>query len=108
MLAWLRTGIALMAFGFAIARFALFLRQVTEARGEHVPHSHGLGSTLFGVAMVVLGLGINAAATIRYRANRRAILAQENVAPSPMLVYVAGIASVVIGAVMAAALGATG
>lgn len=26
MLAWIRTGIALMAFGFAIARFGVFLR----------------------------------------------------------------------------------
>jgi putative membrane protein len=28
LLAWIRTGIALMAFGFAIARFGLFLREV--------------------------------------------------------------------------------
>lgn len=30
MLAWIRTGIALMAFGFAIARFGVFLRQVAS------------------------------------------------------------------------------
>ena len=45
MLAWLRTGIALMAFGFAIARFALFLRQLTEAREPSGRAVHGLGST---------------------------------------------------------------
>ena len=30
MLAWIRTGIALMGFGFAIARFGVFLRQVAS------------------------------------------------------------------------------
>jgi len=107
MLAWLRTGIALMAFGFAIARFALFLRQITMARAPDAPLTHGLGSTWFGVALVVLGLGTNAAATIRYEINRRAIIARRDVAPSPTLVYVVGIVSVVIGAAMAAVLGAT-
>jgi hypothetical protein len=29
-LAWLRTSIALIGFGFAIARFGLFLRQLTN------------------------------------------------------------------------------
>jgi inner membrane protein YidH len=107
MLAWLRTGIALMAFGFAIARFALFLRQLSEARQPIGRGVQGLGSTWFGVALVVLGLVMNAAATVRYETNRRAILAERKVAPSPMLVYVVGIASVVIGATMAAVLGAT-
>jgi putative membrane protein len=107
MLAWLRTGIALMAFGFAIARFALFLRQITLARAPEGPAPHGLGSTWFGVALVVLGLVINAAATVRYEVNRRAIVARSEVAPSPVLVYVVGIASVLIGAAMAAVLGAT-
>jgi putative membrane protein len=107
MLAWLRTGIALMAFGFAIARFALFLRQLSEARDPGGRAVHGLGSTWFGVALVVLGLVTNAAATVRYETNRRAILAERSVAPSPMLVYVVGVASVVIGATMAAVLGAS-
>jgi putative membrane protein len=108
MLAWLRTGIALMAFGFAIARFALFLRQMTETRGEANARAvHGLGSTWFGVALVVLGLVTNAAATIRYEVNRRALEAERAVPPSPVLVYAVGIASVLIGATMAAVLAVT-
>ena len=107
MLAWLRTGIALMAFGFAIARFALFLRQMTLVRAPDVPVAPGLGSTWFGVALVVLGLIMNAAATVRYEVNRRAIVARRELPPNPTLVYVVGIATVVIGAAMAAVLGAT-
>ena len=33
LLAWLRTGIAVMAFGFVVARFALFLRLVDAQAG---------------------------------------------------------------------------
>ena len=32
LLAWIRTGLALMDFGFVVARFSLFLRDLTGAR----------------------------------------------------------------------------
>jgi putative membrane protein len=104
MLAWIRTGIALMAFGFAIARFALFLRQLAQLRDARASTAHGLESTWFGVAFVVFGLLVNAAAVARYQANRRALLERKSFPPSPTLVYAVGIASVIIGVVMAAVL----
>jgi len=105
MLAWVRTGIALMAFGFAIARFALFLRQLAQVRGEPGASSaHGLESTWFGVTFVVFGLLVNAAAVVRYQANRRALLERRSFPPSPTLVYAVGIASVIIGVVVAGVL----
>lgn len=106
MLAWLRTGIALMAFGFAIARFALFLRQLAYVQNV-TPHTPGIGSGWFGVALVVLGLVVNAAATARYEINRRAIRKGSEVSPSPIFVYVVGIGSIIIAATMAAVLGAS-
>ena len=105
MLAWLRTGIALMAFGFAIARFALFLRQVAYVQDASTRRVPGLGSTWFGVALVVLGLVVNAAATLRYEKNRRAIRDHLSISPSPIFVYVVGIGSVLIAATMATVLG---
>ena len=48
-LAWIRTGLALMGVGFAIARFALFLRQL---RGD----AQTGPSVYVGVAVVVLGV----------------------------------------------------
>jgi putative membrane protein len=102
MLAWLRTGIALMAFGFAIARFALFLREFAQSRGG--APAHGLGSTWFGVALVVSGLLINVGATFRYRVNRIAIDDRKSFSPSPTFVYVVGIGSVLIAATMASVL----
>jgi putative membrane protein len=51
LLAWVRTGLAVMGLGFVVARFGLFLR---IARGQPEAPGH-LGSTLIGVALVLLG-----------------------------------------------------
>ena len=32
LLAWVRTGLALMGFGFVVARFGLFLREIEAVR----------------------------------------------------------------------------
>jgi putative membrane protein len=105
LLAWIRTGIALMAFGFAIARFGLFLRQIALAGQVHMPR--GAGSAWFGVALVLLGLVTNAAATVRYGQVRKALVERRVVVPSPLAVYVLGIGSVMVAVWMAAMLAAT-
>lgn len=69
LLAWIRTGIALMAFGFAIARFGLFLRQI-QATQSSIPSSavsHSTwGSPLTGVTLIALGVLVNIGAAINY------------------------------------------
>jgi putative membrane protein len=100
-LAWIRTGVALMAFGFAIARFGLFLREIAEVRGVGQPPMPGLGSGWFGVAMVVLGLVTNVAATIRYIRIRKALETHEQITMSSNLVYVIGFGSVLVALAMA-------
>src|SRR5438874_3253163 len=65
LLAWLRTGLALMGVGFAVARFGLFLRQ-TQATQTHGPvHSSGV-SVWSGVALVTLGVLVNLGAMVRH------------------------------------------
>jgi putative membrane protein len=107
MLAWIRTGIALMAFGFAIARFGLFLQQIAQVSAVRVHAVPGLGSGWFGVALVILGLVINGAATVRYARVRRALLAGEDVSPSPAFAYFLGGGSVMVALAMAAMLART-
>ena len=51
LLTWIRTGIALMAFGFAIARFGLFLREIANVRGLHEQPTRGI---LVALAMAVI------------------------------------------------------
>lgn len=51
LLAWVRTGLAVIGLGFVVARFGLFLRAL---KGENGGPPH-LGSTLIGVGLVLLG-----------------------------------------------------
>ncbi len=39
LLAWVRTGLAMMGFGFVVARFGLFLRELALVRGHAVEQS---------------------------------------------------------------------
>jgi putative membrane protein len=55
LLAWVRTGLGLMGFGFVVARFGLFLRELESAQQIPVHPSTGL-SLPIGVALVVLGV----------------------------------------------------
>jgi len=64
MLAWLRTGIAIMAFGFVVARFGVFLR-LLQAQGGTV-HTHGV-SPYLGAILVVLGVVATAGGSVQYR-----------------------------------------
>lgn len=57
LLAWIRTGLAMMGFGFVVARFGLFLREVALARGDAIPN--GGGSLWAGTALVLLGVLVN-------------------------------------------------
>jgi putative membrane protein len=58
LLAWLRSGLTVMALGFVVARFGLFLTLLSapsgSPSGSH--HTHWLSSAL-GIALVVLGAG---------------------------------------------------
>ena len=57
-LAWIRTGLALMGFGFVVARFALFLQQVQVS--QHAPSLHSYGLSLwFGTALIGAGVAVN-------------------------------------------------
>jgi putative membrane protein len=57
-LAWIRTGLALMGFGFVVARFGLFLEEVHAALPNSVPLSHRF-SLWSGTALIVVGVGVN-------------------------------------------------
>ena len=63
LLAWIRTGVAIMAFGFVVARFGLFLR---EMAAQHPgPQVSGL-SVWFGSGLVIVGVGVNAIAGLQH------------------------------------------
>ena len=55
----------MMGFGFVVARFGLFLRELSAVNAAHPPNQTGL-SAHFGIALVLLGVIVNAASSIRY------------------------------------------
>jgi putative membrane protein len=58
LLAWIRTGLAMMGFGFVVARFGLFLREIAGP-GRPGPMGHPGSSLGIGTALVVLGVVVN-------------------------------------------------
>jgi inner membrane protein YidH len=72
-LAWIRTGVALLAFGFVVARFGVFMRQ-TALLGADVPAGGGTGGSLYaGLALIVTGVVVCIVSAIRHRSYVRAI-----------------------------------
>ena len=64
-LAWIRTGLSLMGFGFVVARFGLFLLQSAAASHTSAVKSYGF-SIWVGTAMVLLGVFVNLTSAIRH------------------------------------------
>jgi putative membrane protein len=65
LLAWIRTAIALMGLGFVVARFGLFLREIS-AIGGHPLESGPAYSGRIGIALVAAGVVAVAVSTIRF------------------------------------------
>jgi putative membrane protein len=66
LLAWVRTGLAMMGFGFVVAKFGLFLLQLTELR-HHGEAPQGSFSLWVGVGLVSLGVVTTILAAIRHQ-----------------------------------------
>jgi uncharacterized protein (DUF302 family)/uncharacterized membrane protein YidH (DUF202 family) len=64
-LAWIRTGLALMGFGFVVARFGLFLEALQVGQASLAGRPNGF-SVWFGTALLVLGVSVNILAAWRH------------------------------------------
>jgi putative membrane protein len=65
LLAWVRTGLALMGFGFVVARFGVFLHEVS-ALGHAPPRPASPLPLWIGGALVVLGVLVNLTAAVQH------------------------------------------
>lgn len=75
LLAWIRTGLSLMAFGFVVARLGVWLRAVGVSEGA------GPWPGWIGSAFVVLGMVSTAASAVRYLKVQRAIVEGRPIIP---------------------------
>lgn len=98
-LAWIRTSIGIMAFGFVVERFALFVRQLSLLFSKEViPQSlqpHGY-SRVFGIVLVAIGTMMGLLAFIRYRKTEKQI-DEDTYHPSGALDLLLTIAVLIIG-----------
>jgi putative membrane protein len=97
-LAWVRTGAAIVIFGFAIGRFSIAMRQLTALSGHAIRTAGlsvwmGAGSIIAGVTLVVAGL-------FRYRKTRQ-LLDQGKFEPAGFMLDLVTILTVLFGMVLA-------
>lgn len=89
-LAWVRTAIAIMAFGFLVERFDLFLAYLGHSGSANatansgalaasaVPH-HLHAAQVVGLALIALGVVIIFGATVRFVHHRKTIASEDEV-----------------------------
>ena len=65
LLAWVRTGLAMMGFGFVVARFGLFLRELASVEAVQ-PKQQPTISLWVGTTLVLLGVVVNVLAAARH------------------------------------------
>jgi putative membrane protein len=102
LLAWMRTGLALMGFGFVVARFGLFLREIAAA-GQVTDRQHSTGWSLWiGTALIGLGVAVSLVASFEYY--RFVCLSKQGRTYTPrtaLLAVVVGVILALLGIVMA-------
>lgn len=76
-LAWIRTSIGIMAFGFVVEKFALFMKQMSIILGKspieiNMPPSHEY-SSIVGIFLVGFGTLMSLLSFVRYKKVERQI-----------------------------------
>lgn len=94
LLAWMRTGLALMGFGFVVARFGLFLREIAAA-GHVTVQAQTTGWSLWiGTGLIALGVAVSLLASLEYF--RFVQLAKQGRSYTPRTVMLAVVVTVIL------------
>ena len=97
-LAWVRTGAAIVVFGFAIGRFSIAMRQLTALQGH--PVQTAAISVWMGAFTIVGGAALVVAGLVRYR-KTKAQLESGTFEPAGFVVDLITILTVLFGLVLA-------
>jgi putative membrane protein len=98
-LAYVRTSLSLMAFGFVIAKFAVMERALTGIAGETVSAGAALSSHRLGILFAALGCALGAVGSWRFVVVDRQ-LKQGDYSPAPVLAIVLGAATMITGLIV--------
>ena len=73
-LAWVRTSIGIMAFGFVVVKFSLFVKQISMLLGKpNVILQKGYSSTM-GISLVMVGIFTLILSYFRYKKTHNQII----------------------------------
>ena len=100
MLAWIRTGLALMGFGFVVAKFGLFLRRLEQLQLPQIqlPQQGTVYSVWIGVSLVLVGVAVNVLSALRYHRLLISLRTGEaRQAPEPRLALYVALAMAAVG-----------
>jgi putative membrane protein len=97
-LAWVRTSVAIVVFGFAIGRFAIAMRQLTALQG--LPSKATGFSVMMGAISILAGVTMVLAGLMRYR-KTRAQLEEGKFEPAGFIVDIVTILTVLFGLALA-------
>lgn len=98
-LAWMRTGIAAVVFGFAIGRFAIAVRQWLQVQGKVAPRNGA--SVWFGTGAMIAGVLICIVGLVRYRRTREQINSGSFEA-ADSVIDIVGVVTAIFGLALAA------
>jgi len=93
-LAWIRTSISIIVFGFVVAKFGITLRQFLRLQGQ-APTSSGM-SLGMGVVFMATGVVMAILALVRYRITMHR-LEQDTFKPASAVIVVLGVITALLG-----------
>src|ERR1700691_6102516 len=74
-LAWIRTSISIIVFGFVVAKFGITLREFLRVQGDRA-HESGM-SLVMGVGFMAMGIFMALVSLARYRKTMKRLNADE-------------------------------
>lgn len=95
-LAWIRTSIAVMAFGFVVEKFSLFVKEMAFYLGKEVAAPPRGYSSAIGILLVGLGVLMGVLAFFRYKTVERQI-DEDTYRPSVLLNTMLALSIISIG-----------
>ena len=97
-LAWIRTGLSIIGFGFIVERFGLLLREIGQkVTNEPIPSHY---SSLVGIVLILLGIIVMVVALLNFLQARLAI-DKEHFHPHRGFAIALTIITCLIGAILA-------
>jgi putative membrane protein len=100
-LAWIRTSISIIGLGFVVAKFTVWLRELSVRLDQPTPSSHSSLSMPLGITLMILGGILALTAAWRYRTVKIAILQSQSAAAEGTTIAVSVIVACIAVALIA-------